>query len=58
MKKKMKIKTTKSKVHHKHHRTHNAYFMGVDVSQHPAVFAGVCVLLITGFTIILIGLTS
>lgn len=37
-------------------RKHNAYFMGVDVSRHPAVFAGVGVLLATGLAIIFIGL--
>lgn len=58
MKKKTKTKATKSKIHHKHHRTHNAYFMGVDISRHPAVFAGVGILLITGFTLILMGLTN
>ena len=37
-------------------RKHNAYVLGVDVSRHPAVFAGVGVLLATGIAIIFMGL--
>lgn len=37
-------------------RKHNAYVLGVDVSRHPAVFAGVGVLIATGFALIFMGL--